>query len=119
MRGVPTALTAVRLEREPFEPGPRIGVDVLVLHGDRVGQLVGFLLRRRLALLGAVLRQHRIDVIAVADGEQDLLAVDPRPVALGLRHLLHVHAHRVQRIAKRRLEVLVPGGVAVPRVGDG
>ena len=118
VRGVAPALAAVRLEREPLEPGAGRGVDVLVV-GDRVGELLGLLLGLGHPLLGAVLREHRVDVVAVAYGVQHLLAVDPGRVALGLGDLLHVHAELVQGVAQRRLEVLGPGRVALPRVGDG
>ena len=70
-------------------------------------------------LLGPVAGEHRLDVVAVPDGEEHLLAVEAGLVALGLRDLLHLDAHRVQGVEQRLLEVLGPRGVAVPRVGYG
>ena len=64
-----------------------------------------------------VARQHGLDVVAVLDGEEHLLAVEAGLVALGLGDLLHLDPHRVQGVEQRLLEVLGPRRVALPRVG--
>ena len=117
--GVAAARAAVRLEREALQLGRALGVLVV---GDAVGERGGLLLRGgrvRGGLLGAVAGEHRLDVVAVPDGEEHLVAVETGGVALGLGDLLHLDAHRVQRVEEGLLEVLGPRGVAVPGVGDG
>ena len=120
--GVAPALAAVG---PVGEAGDRVGgaaggrlVGVLV--GHRVGE-VGRLLRGGVLagahLLGAVLGQHRLDVVTARHGLEDLLAVGAGGVHLGLGDLLHLHAELAQCVLQGRLEVLGPARVALPRVG--
>jgi hypothetical protein len=102
--GVAAAVAAVGLVGEAGEvPAPRC----LVLVGGL--QLDG---------LGAVPGEHGLDRVPLADGREHGVAVVTGPVALGLRDLVHVDAHRVQRVAQRGLEVLGPGVVAAVGIGD-
>ena len=93
----------------------------LVGEAGQVAAAGGLVLVGRLQLdgLGAVLGQHGLDRVALADrGEHGVLVV-AGPVALGLRDLLHVDAHRVQGVAQGRLEVVGPRRVAALGVRHG
>ena len=116
--GVAAAAAAVGLVGEAREGA---GAGRLVVLGDGVLQCGRLLLGvgGRLGLLGAVLGQHLLDHVAVTDRVQDLLGVGAGEVLLGLGHLDHLDAELDQRGTQRRLEVLGPGVVALPRVGYG
>ena len=124
--GVATALAAVGAVGEA---GDRVGGGgrgrvalLVVLVGDRVREVGGLLLGRVLGggdLPGAVLGEHRLDLVAAGDGLEDLLAVGAGGVHLRLGDLLHLDAELAQRVLERRLEVVGPAGVALPRVGHG
>ena len=124
--GVATAPAAVGAVGEA---GDRVGgrgrgrvALLVVLVGDRVGEVGGLLLGRVLGgrdLLGAVLGEHRLDLVATGDGLEDLLAVGAGGVHLRLGDLLHLDAELAQRVLERRLEVVGPARVALPRVGHG
>ena len=120
---VAAAVLAVGLEREVAHATL---VGALVVVRDRVGHRLRFLegvlvvrLRRALESLRAVLRQHAVDVRAMAYGAQHLVAVDARPVALSLGDRLHLCAQGREGLEHRHLEVRRPRVVTAPRVGHG
>ncbi len=103
--GVASALAAVGLVGEPHQRRGGVGSGRAVVIGIGGGRL------------GAEARHHRLDLVTLGDGVQDLLAVGAGPVHLGLRHLLHLHAHLAQGSDERLLVVLGPGVVAAVGVG--
>ena len=73
--------------------------------------------RRPRAFFVRCLRQHGVDLGAMAYGAQHLVAVDPGAVALGLGDRVHLGAQGRERLEHRLLEVGRPRVVAAPRVG--
>ena len=108
----------VVVRRQRDRVAPAVAAVGLVGEAGEVAAAGGLVLVGRLELdrLGAVPRQHRLDRVALPDGGQHRVPVVAGLVALGLGDLLHVHAHRVQRVPQRRLEVLGPRVVAAVRV---